>query len=98
MDDGFLDDTDDHTAIAVVITLMIHCLHIVHLPLQVLSSMEKQFGIKSEEAAWIFSGKKLENLHSPPGPASCKSVQAVKPLEESDEKERFCYESSWRPF
>ena len=23
---------------------------------QVLSSMEKQFGIKSEEAAWIFSG------------------------------------------
>ena len=26
---------------------------------KVLSSMEKQFGIKSEEAAWIFSGNKL---------------------------------------
>ena len=26
---------------------------------EVLSSMEKQFGIKSEEAAWIFSGNKL---------------------------------------
>ena len=71
---------------------MIHCLHIVPLALQVLSSMEKQFGIKSEEAAWIFSGKKLENLHSPPGPASCKSVKVAKPLGESDEKERFCCE------